>query len=87
MVWLYLLLALAAFAVALKTTSIALVVVCLLAALGFLVACVMGVLSRRIGSQSRDENLILDPAELHRLREQARARRAAATGGDEPPAS
>jgi hypothetical protein len=69
MVWLYLLLALAAFAVALKSTSVALVVVCLLA--------------RRIGSQSRDESLILDPAELRRLREQAQARRAAA--GSEPP--
>ncbi|WP_027079452.1 hypothetical protein [Luteimonas mephitis] len=83
MVWLYLLLALAAFAVALKSTSIALSVLCLLAALGFLLATVLGVLARRIGSQSRDESLILDPAELRRLREQAQARRAAA--GSEPP--
>jgi hypothetical protein len=85
MVWLYLLLALAAFAVALKSTSVALVVVCLLAALGFLLATVLGLLARRIGSQSRDESLILDPAELRRLREQAQARRAAA--GSEPPAA
>ena len=48
---------------------------------------VLGLLARRIGSQSRDESLILDPAELHRLREQAQARRAAATGGGEPPAA
>jgi hypothetical protein len=83
MAWLYLLLALAAFAVALKSTSVALSVICLLAALGFLIAAALGLLARRIGSQSRDESLILDPAELRRLREQAQARRAAA--GSEPP--
>jgi hypothetical protein len=85
MAWLYLLLALAAFAVALKSTSVALSVICLLAALGFLIAAALGLLARRIGSQSRDESLILDPAELRRLREQAQARRAAA--GSEPPAA
>jgi len=85
MVWLYLLLALAAFAVALKSTSVALAVVCLLAALGFVVAAVLGLLAQRIGSQTRDENFILDPAELHRLREQAAANRAAA--GDQPPSA
>lgn len=82
MAWLYLLLALAAFAVALKSTSVALSVICLLAALGFLVATVLGLLARRIGSQSRDESLVLDPAGLRRLREQAQARRA---GAGEPP--
>lgn len=84
MVWLYLLLALAAFAVALKSSSIALSILCLLAALGFVVASVMGLLARRIGSQSRDESMILDPQELRRLREQAEARRAVA-GNSEPP--
>jgi len=83
MVWLYLLLAIAAFAIALKSTSVALSVLCLLAALGFVVAAVMGLLARRIGSQSRDESMILDPQELRRLRELADARRAAA--GGEPP--
>ena len=82
MAWLYLLLALAAFAVALKSTSVALSVICLLGALGFLVATVLGLLARRIGSQSRDESLVLDPAGLRRLREQAQARRA---GAGEPP--
>jgi hypothetical protein len=77
MAWLYLLLALAAFAVALKSTSVALSVICLLAALGFLIAAALGLLARRIGSQSRDESLILDPAGLRRLREQAQAGRAA----------
>ena len=83
MAWLYLLLALAAFAVALESTSVALSVICLLAALGFLIAAALGLLARRIGSQSRDESLILDPAELRRLREQAQAGRAAG----EPPAA
>ena len=84
MVWLYLLLAIAAFAIALKSASIALSIICLLAALGFLVASVMGLLARRIGSQSRDESMILDPQELRRLRELAEARRTAA-GSSEPP--
>jgi len=87
MVWLYLLLALAAFAVALKTTSVALAVLCLLAALGLAIAAVLALLARRIGSQSRNENFIIDPAELHRLREEAAARRARPTeGGESPPA-
>lgn len=77
MAWVYLLLALAAFAVALNSASVALSVVCLLAALGLMVAAVLALLARRIGSQSRDESLILDPAELRRLREQAEARRVA----------
>lgn len=84
MVWLYLLLAIAAFAVALKSSSVALSIICLLAALGFIVASVMGLLARRIGSQSRDESMILDPQELRRLREMAQAQRAAAGDGESP---
>lgn len=86
MIWLYLLLAIAALAVAFQSSSVTLSVIALLAALGFLVAWVMGLLARRIGSQSRDEAMILDPQELRRLREQAEARRAAA-GTGEPPAA
>lgn len=77
MIWLFLLLAIAAFAIALKTTSVALAILCLLAALALMVAFVMGLLARRIGTQSRDESMILDPLELRRLRDQAEARRAA----------
>jgi hypothetical protein len=84
MVWLYLLLAIVAFAIALKSASIALSILCLLAALGFVVAAVMGLLARRIGSQSRDESMILDPQELRRLREQAEARRAAGSSSEPP---
>ncbi|WP_342316510.1 hypothetical protein [Lysobacter sp. FW306-1B-D06B] len=83
--WLYLLLALVALAIAFKTTSVAVLAVCLLASLGFFLAWVLKLLASRVDSQSRDSSLILDPAELRRLREQAEARRAAA--GTPPPTS
>jgi hypothetical protein len=76
--WLYLLLAFAALAVAFKTTSVAVLMVCLLAALGFFLAWVLKLLAARVDSQTRDSSLIIDPAEMRRLREQADARRAAA---------
>ena len=78
MQWLYLLLALVALAVAFKTTSVAVLMVSLLAALGFFLAWVLKLLATRVDSQTRDASLILDPVELRRLREQAEARRAAA---------
>jgi len=80
MSWVFLLLAIAAFVLAFKTTSIALAALCLLAALGLLLAWVLGLLAQRVGSRSRDDSALLDPAELRRLREQAEARRAAASG-------
>ncbi|MDG2517677.1 hypothetical protein L3D22_02700 [Lysobacter soli] len=85
--WLYLLLALVALAVAFKTTSVAVLMVCLLAALGFGLAWVLKLLAARVDSQTRDSTLILDPAELRRLREQAEARRAAAGNPPAPPAA
>lgn len=86
MPWLFLLLAIAALAVAFKTSSVALAALCLLAALGLLVAWVMGLLAQRVGSRSRDEATMLDPQELRRLREQAEARRAVAENSPtEPP--
>ena len=84
--WLYLLLALAALAVAFKTTSVAVLLVALLAALGFFLAWVLKLLATRVDSQTRDSSLILDPVELRRLREQAEARRAAAGNASVPPA-
>ncbi|HST45721.1 MAG TPA: hypothetical protein VLK29_10925 [Luteimonas sp.] len=77
MPWLFLLLALGAFAVAFNTASMVLSMLCLLVALGLLVAWVMGLLAQRVGSQTRDDSMMLDPQELRRLREQAEARRAA----------
>jgi hypothetical protein len=78
MSWVFLLLAIAAFVVAFKTTSIALAALCLLAALGLLLAWVLGLMAQRVGSRSRDDSALLDPAELRRLREQGEARRTAA---------
>ncbi|WP_159016905.1 hypothetical protein [Cognatiluteimonas profundi] len=85
MPWVYLLLALVAMAIAFKTTSLALAAICLLAALGLLVAWTLGLLAQRVGSRSRDEAMLLDPQELRRLREQAEARRTQAP--PEPPAA
>jgi hypothetical protein len=80
--WLYLLLAIAALAVAVKTTSVGVLVLSLLAALGLLLAFVLKLAADRIDSRSRDEHLMLDPDELRRLREQAEARKLAASQGD-----
>lgn len=89
MPWVYLLLALAAFAVAFVATSPWLAILASLVALGFLGAWVMGLFAERVGSRSRDEAQMLDPQELRRLREQADARRAAAAAdaGAEPAAA
>ena len=74
MPWLMFLFAVAALLVAFKTTSMALLLASLLAALVLTVAGVMQLLARRIDSRSRDAGLMLDPEELRRLREQADAR-------------
>lgn len=83
MPWVFLLLALAALAIAFKTSSLMLAGACLLIALGLLVAWALGLLAQRVGSRSRDESMLIDPQELRRLREQAEARRAQS---QEPPA-
>ncbi|MBX9401028.1 hypothetical protein K4L06_06855 [Lysobacter sp. BMK333-48F3] len=87
MPWVYLLLAAAAFVLALKTNSPAILALSLLAALGLLVAGVMSLLARRLDSTSRDVSVIIDPVELRRLREQAEARKlaAAASQADNAP--
>jgi len=88
MPWLFLLLAIAALAIAFMTSSMGLVVLCLLAALVLLCLWILGLLSQRIDTQSRDDSQILDPRELQRLREMAEARRAAAaTAAAVPPAA
>ena len=87
MPWLFLLLAVAAFAVALNSSSMVLAVTCLLVALAATVAWVLGLLAQRVGNQARDDSMMLDPVELKRLRDQADARRAAAVpnASAEPP--
>ncbi|GAB3737065.1 hypothetical protein GCM10028862_22190 [Luteimonas pelagia] len=87
MPWIYLLLSVGAFALAFMAASPWLVVVALVAALVLLVAWVMTLFAQRVGNRARDEAQMLDPMELRRLREQAEARRAAASGTgpvDEP---
>jgi len=77
MYWLFLLLSLGAMAVALRTTSMALMAVSLLAALGLLIAWAMGWYSAKAGSDDSSGRGMVDPVELHRLRQQAQARKAA----------
>lgn len=84
MYWLYSLLAVAAFAVAFRTTSPALMIVSLIAGLGLMLAWMFGLLAQRVGSRSRDEVLLLDPEELRRLREQAEARKLAGASVEPP---
>ncbi|TWI13462.1 hypothetical protein IP93_00624 [Lysobacter ruishenii] len=84
MAWVYLLLAIGALAVAFKTASVGLMAVCLLLALGLILAWVMTLLAQRIDSRSRSEHAMIDPDELRRMREQAEARKAAAAAGESP---
>ena len=85
--WLYLIASVACLGLAMIRTMPTLgVLVFLAAALGFMVAWILGWLSTRIASQSRDIGHILGPDELRRLREQAAARREGTPPGpDSPP--
>lgn len=85
--WLYLLASLVSLALAMVRSMPTLGVLFFLAcALGFMVAWILGWLSSRIASQTRDIGHIMSPEELRRLRDQAEAnRRARASGeGDTP---
>ncbi len=86
MYWLYLLFALGALVMSMQTTSALWLSACLLAALGFFIAWMMGLYAARIGSRQRDESQMIDPAELRRLRELAEARKQAGQASSaEPP--
>ena len=78
MAWLFLLLACGALWLAFTTSSTGILALSLLAALILMIAFVLKLASDRIGSRARDEQLMLDPEELRRLREQAEARKLAA---------
>ena len=82
--WLFLLLGFAAMVVAFKTTSSGLMAICLLAALVLFIVWLAGLYSARMAGRSRDASMIIDPAELRRLREQAEARKLAAAATDTP---
>lgn len=75
--WLYLLASLACLGLAMIRSLPTLgVLVFLAGSLGFMVAWILGWMTSRISSQSRDVSHIMGPDELRRLREQAQARKA-----------
>ena len=82
--WLWLALAIGALAVATKTASALLMGICLVAALVLILMWILGLYSARAGARSRDESAMIDPVELRRLREQAEARKLAASQGEPP---
>lgn len=73
MYWLFLLLAIGAFALAVATPQMWLLVVLLLAALAFFLLWIKGLYVAKFGSVLPDATRALHPAELQRLREQLRA--------------
>ncbi|MBP6596129.1 MAG: hypothetical protein KA196_01310 [Arenimonas sp.] len=74
--WLYLLASLLCLGLAMIRSLPTLGVLIFLAgSLGFLVAWILGWVSSRISSQSRDISYIMSPEELRKMREQAQARK------------
>ncbi|MBW8313005.1 MAG: hypothetical protein K0M64_13360 [Rhizobium sp.] len=84
--WLYFLGSLACLGLAMIRTLPSFAVLVLLAgALGFMVAFLLGWVNSRISSSSRDVSHIMSADELRQLREQAQARKAAQSGGEDSP--
>ena len=75
--WLYLVVAIALLAVAMKASGWLVVLLVLGALVGF-IAWMLGWVSSRISSGARNDTQIISPEELRRMREQAEARRRAA---------
>lgn len=82
--WLFLLVAIGAFVFGFTTTSTAVLAGCLLVALVFFILWVLGMYQVHVANSGRDTALMVDPAELRRLREQAQARRAEEAQDDAP---
>jgi len=81
MPWIFFLLALGCFAIALRTQSIGLALVCLLAALGLMLAGALGLVSARIQSRTEGGGMSLNPAiERQRLLKQREAGGGGETG-------
>ena len=85
MQWLFLLLAIAAMATAFLATSTAVLAISLVAALVLFGLWAMSRYAARVASQGRDVSMMIDPAELRRLREIAEARKAAGNDAAPPP--
>ena len=83
--WLYLVVGAVMLVVAsLKVTPAWAMVLLVIGALGMIMAWAFGLMASRVGQSSRDEVQLLSPEELRHLREQAEARKAAASAP--PPA-
>lgn len=78
MPWLFFLIAAGLLAIALTSTSMLVMVICMLVSLCLTLAAVMMLMAERVGSSTRNEALLIDPQELRRMRELAEARRNAA---------
>ncbi|WP_241772643.1 hypothetical protein [Stenotrophomonas pictorum] len=85
MYWLFLLLALGAFVLAISATQTWLLLLSLLASLVFALLWVKGLYAARIGGALTDAPRALHPAELQALREQFRVDAAAPTVAPPPP--
>ena len=83
--WLFLLMAVGSLVMAMRTTSMALMVVLMLASLGLFVMWIVGRYARRMDESGGNPATMIDPGELRRLRELAEARRNASPPS-EPPA-
>ena len=77
--WLFLLIGFAILVMSFLTTNTVVMVLCWLVALVLFGLWLAAMYSARVTSQERDVSMMIDPAELRRLREQAEARKAAAS--------
>ena len=83
--WLFLLIGFAILVMSFLTTSTAVMVLCWLVALVLFGFWLAAMYTARVANQERDVSMMIDPAELRRLREQAEARKAAADASDQAP--
>ncbi|MCW4455352.1 hypothetical protein OK348_11175 [Flavobacterium sp. MXW15] len=86
MYWLFLLLAIGAFMLAISTPQMWLLVLSLLASLGFFLLWIRGLYVAKIGGVLPDAPRSLHPAEVQRLREQLRPAAPAEEAAAPPPA-
>jgi hypothetical protein len=75
--WLWFALSIVCFAVAFRTHSVGLAVICLLAALGFVLAFTLALASSRIESRGRDASAMMGPDEVRQMRENIERRKRA----------
>lgn len=79
--WLWFVASAVCFAIVFRTHSMGLAVLCLLAALVFIVIGVVALVSGRIESRARDASALMGPEEMRRIREIEERKRAAQQAG------